>query len=338
MGLSGRKGRPVRLGWVAAGLAGWLGLAGCGTSVIHASPTSGPSGSAPSGAAGRSGPSKVLLLVEENKTSDQVVGGPQARFLVAQMAQGAQFTNMDAGYPTECPSLAAYIILTSGGAQGICDDRSPAAHPLAVDNVFQQVAVSGREWRVYAESMSQNCHPWDAGAYAVRHTGATYYTSETQRCRKWQVPMGDLTLGPLHDDITSGTLPAYSLVVPDLCHDMHGDPSCPPPNDTAALVAAGDAWLGRWLPLIMAGEDYRTGRLVIILTWDEGSKESNHIPAMVFTAGNAGRTVDTRTTHCSMVRLTQEVLGVPLLGCAAGVPSVADAAGVVVGARPTLGP
>ena len=46
---------------------------------------------------------------------------------------------MLANYPVQCPSLAGYILLTSGTTAGICDDQGPAHHPLTGPNIFAQL-------------------------------------------------------------------------------------------------------------------------------------------------------------------------------------------------------
>jgi phosphatidylinositol-3-phosphatase len=265
----------------------------------------------------RTGPySKVLVIAEENKTYDQVMKPGRAPYLQKLAARYASAQAMDAGYPARCPSLAAYLLMTSGTRAGICDDGNPAEHRLAGPNIFSQVADSGRQWRGYVESMPGPCRLTNSGRYLVRHAPAPYYASERTRCRKWDLPMGTTAAGALHDDLAAGTLPAYAFVTPNACNDMHGAPGCGPDQ-----VATGDAWLARWMPKILSGPDYRAGRLVVIVTWDEGSRSDNHIATLVIAPTAQRLSVRTRLTHCSMLRLTEETLGLPLLGCAADGPS-----------------
>ena len=76
-------------------------------------------------AATPAGPSKVMVIAEENEEESAVIGSSEAPYLTRLAATYGQATNMQAGYPTECPSLAAYIIITSGDRAGICDDKNP---------------------------------------------------------------------------------------------------------------------------------------------------------------------------------------------------------------------
>jgi hypothetical protein len=264
--------------------------------------------------------SKVMVIAEENHGYGQIIGDPDAPY-INQLATGyGNATHMDAGYPAHCPSLAAYILLTSGTTDGICDDNSPGSHPLAGDNVFHQVAAAGREWRAYAESAPRPCATQNGGRYLVRHVPATYYLDDRADCARWAVPLGGPSGGALHDDVSAGTLPAFAFVTPDACDDMHGAGGCP-----GNLVGAGDRWLRTWLTQIMAGPDYRAGRLVVIITWDEGTGTDNHIPALVVAPTTVRIVSATAFTHCSVLRTAEELLRLPLLGCAAGAASMGPA-------------
>jgi len=257
-----------------------------------------------------------MVIAEENKTYDQVLTAGHAPYLETLAARYANATAMDAGYPPNCPSLAAYLLMTSGRRDGVCDDAGPAAHQLTGDNIFSQVAGSGRQWRGYAESMPGPCARSNSGDYLVRHAPAPYYASEQQRCPQWDLPLGTGTAGALHDDLAAGQLPAYSFVTPNACNDMHGGPGC-----ASDQVAAGDAWLARWVPTILSGPDFRAGRLVVIITWDEGTTADNHIPTLVLAPTAERLSVTEPLNHCSMLRLVEEILSLRLLGCAADEPS-----------------
>lgn len=286
--------------------------------------------------------SKVLVIVEENKQYDQIIGSPKAPYLNELASTYGSATNLDAGYPTRCTSLAGYLLLTSGDRQQVCDNKPPAAHPLGGDSVFGQVAHAGRQWRTYAESMPTPCKLEPAGRYAVKHTPAAYYTDIRDQCIRWQVPMGTLDGGAFHDDLTAATLPAYSNLIPDLCHDMHGDPLCRAGTDDSDgdpggghagngrepmpdPIVAGDAWLRQVMQAVLASPDYRANRLVVLITWDEGSAISNHIPSVVVSPSTRHVVLDEPLTHCSMLALVEDVLALPRLHCALGEPRRAAA-------------
>src|SRR5581483_8120926 len=117
-----------------------------------------------------------------------------------------------------------------------------------VPNLFQQVQDAGKEWRSYADAAPSNCPLTNSGTYLVRHDPVNYYTNVRTTCAVWDVPLGTASSGALVSAIQSGTLPAYTSITPDACHDMHGAPGCP-----TDLIKAGDDWLQTILPQILAG-------------------------------------------------------------------------------------
>ena len=296
-----------------------LALTACNrTACCAPTPAPTPTVSVSSEAAGES--RKVLVIAEENHGYDQIIGDPDAVYLNQLAGTYGSATHLDAGYPPGCPSLAAYILLISGTTAGICDDKAPKAHPLPGDNLFHEIAGTGREWRDYAQSAPTACALTDKGDYLVRHVPATYFLDVREDCARWAVPLGDPSAGALHDDVAAGALPAFGFVSPDACHDMHGAAGCPD-----GRVATGDRWLRAWLPQVLAGPDYRSGRLVVIITWDEGTSDDNHIPTLVISPTTRHVNADQPFTHCSTLRLMADLLRVPPLGCAASAPGMAAA-------------
>jgi phosphatidylinositol-3-phosphatase len=294
-----------------------LALTACGSSIgANATPQGDPSSVPLSTAAApavKSSYTKVMIIAEENETDSAVIGSTHAPYLTKLAKTYGNATNMHAGYPKACPSLAAYILITSGSRHGICDDKPPADHHISGDNIFKQVAAAGLQWRQYAESMTSNCRRTNGkpGKYLVRHAPPPYYTSEASRCQSWDVPLGRISHGQLHDALIDG-LPAYSFVTANACHDMHGASTC-----RTSLVKRGDNWLKSWLPKIIASPDFQAARLVVIVTWDEGSSHSNHIPTLVISRTTHKVKSAHEFTHCSTLRTSELVLGLPLLGCAA---------------------
>jgi phosphatidylinositol-3-phosphatase len=297
------------------------GLAGCSSLTGAAKADDGLRGQAAGNvvpAGGASAYQKVLLIVEEDKSYDEVMGRADTPYVQALAQQFGVATRMQAGYPVECPGLPAYLLLTSGDTHQVCDDRDPTGQWLDVPNLFAQVVAAGLQWRSYAESMPANCTPVNTGRgiYLVRHAPATYYSSEKQRCRKWHVPSGTVEAGALHDDLAAG-LPAFSIVTPDACHDWQGLPPC-----TGDPGPAGDDWLRRWVPQILASPDYTQGRLAVVITWDEGSETDNHVATLVLSPTTRQVASVLPYTHCSTLRTVEEILALPLLGCAATAPSL----------------
>lgn len=205
------------------------------------------------------------------------------------------------------PSLPNYLGATSGGTLGVSDDADPTAHAFAADNLFRQVRAAGGTEVSYVESMPSPCSLTSAGSYAAKHNPAVYYDGPGDRaaCRADDVAFHGSPGGPpaLRTALAGGDLPAYTSITPDLCHDMH---DCP--------VATGDAWLATWVPRILASPAYRAGTTALVIVWDEPTPLADIVVAPSIRPGTvSSRPVD----HYSLLRATEEMLGLPLLGHAA---------------------
>jgi len=189
---------------------------------------------------------------------------------------------------------------------GITDDGSPSAHPIASDNLFRQVRASGRLERSYEEDMPAPCALSSAGRYAIKHNPAAYYQGGTDReaCRRDDVTLGTPTSGPLATGLASGHLPAFTFVTPNLCDDTHD-----------CAVAVGDAWLGRWMRVILNSPTYRDRRTAVFVIWDEPTPMPNLVISPTTPPGTRlGAPVD----HYALRRTTEELLGLSQhLGAAA---------------------
>jgi phosphatidylinositol-3-phosphatase len=203
------------------------------------------------------------------------------------------------------PSLPNYIGATSGDTHGIHDDNGPAAHPLTVDNLFRQVRAAGGVERSFQESMGASCRLGSAGNYAVKHNPAAYYVGGSDRTA---CTSDDVDFGGLAGQLAAGTLPAFSFITPNLCHDTHD-----------CSVAAGDAWLAQWVPRILASAAYHDGSTAVFIVWDEYTP----MPDLVVAPSVApGTTVTQPLDHYSLLRTTEEILGLRLLGRAASAASM----------------
>ena len=127
--------------------------------------------------------------------------------------------------------------------------------------------------------------------YATRHNPFVYFHSvidDVRRCNAHVVPLGTLAVGQhgapdafhghLFQDLRRiETTPAFMFVTPNLCNDGH-DATCAGPNVEGTKDASGrnvgglvgaDLWLKHWMPMIFASPAYRSGRMLVVLTFDE---------------------------------------------------------------------
>lgn len=238
----------------------------------------------------------------ENHSYSQIIGGaPYITGLARQCGLASNYAAISH------PSLPNYIAATSGSTQGISDDDPPSAHPIAAASIFSQLTAARKSWRSYEESMPANCELSNAGEYAVKHNPAAYYTGIASQCASSDVPLGTPSSGPLASALKRNTLPAFSFVTPNLCNDMHD-----------CSVTTGDGWLRSWLLTIMATNTYRSGKLVVFVTWDEGEGDSNQVATLVLSQWTRPGTRSARAfSHYSLLRTSEELLGLGRLGGAA---------------------
>jgi acid phosphatase len=103
-------------------------------------------------------------------------------------------------------------------------------------------------------------------------------------------------------DLAAGRLPSFSLVVPDLCHDMH---DCP--------VRTGDRWLAAFVRPLLG-----LGRSVVFVVFDEGASSiggGGRVAALALGPLVRPHSRFTgATNHYGLLRTIEEGLGLSLLG------------------------
>jgi hypothetical protein len=241
---------------------------------------------------------RVVLVVFENKEFGQVIGSPDAptfRRLARRYA-------VLAGYRAVAhPSLPNYLALVSGSTQGVTSDCTGCT--VSAPNLVDTLERWGKTWKTYAEGLP---YPGFTGAwsgrYAKKHDPLLYFDDVRTRPDRLRriVPLTQFAR-----DLSAGELPSFSLVVPDLCHDMH---DCP--------VATGDAWLGAFLHPLLGSTALRRG--VVLVVFDEGQGSAGgggHVPALVLgPLVRAGARSSVLVDHYGLLRTIEDGLGLPRLG------------------------
>ncbi len=194
----------------------------------------------------------VVVIVFENKGYGDVIGNGAAPVFGRLARRSALLTNYDA---VAHPSLPNYLALASGSTNGISDDCTDCT--VSARTLVDTLESARRTWKTYAEGLPKAGFTGArAGRYAKKHVPFLYFrdvlASPARLTRV--VPLSQL--GP---DLARRALPDFSLVVPDLCHDMHD-----------CSVATGDAWLGSFLPAILRSPEMKDG--VVFVLFDEASK------------------------------------------------------------------
>jgi hypothetical protein len=261
--------------------------------------SSGPCGTASSAPATYD---HVVWILMENHSYSEIIGSPNAPYINKLAGECGLATNY---FGISHPSLPNYIALTSGSTQGIADDNPPSSHPLNVPSIFSQLDPGN--WRSLEESMPSNCDQSDSGEYAVRHNPAAYYTNLSD-CSSLDVPLG-----------TTPDLSAkFTFVTPNLIDDMHD-----------GTVQQGDSWLSTFIPKVLSSSEYLAGKTAVYITWDEDDgSQGNQVATIVIAPSiKPGTRSATLFNHYSMLRTTEEQLGLGLLGNAATATSMRGAFG-----------
>lgn len=268
---------------------------------------------APARGTARPGITKVLTIIEENHSLGQMQKGMPYLYGLAHRY----------GYATDYraishPSLPNYLAIAGGSTFGVTDDAGPAAHPIHGASVFSQALAARRTARLYVESLPARCGTVSTGTYAVKHAPWAYFVDQRAACLKGMVAAGSPAAGAFAADLKAGKLPTAGMLVPNLDDDAHD-----------GTLAQADAWLKRRLPGILAGPDFKAGRLVVVVTADEDNSSSgNKVLTVVLAPGVSHRVVATPLSHYSLTRLYDEVIGAHPLRAAATAPSLSRAFGL----------
>jgi phosphatidylinositol-3-phosphatase len=257
-----------------------------------------PASAASSPASGLGQVGKILVIMEENHSVQQAFpsGMPYLWSLAQRHAYATDWSDV------AHPSLPNYLAIFAGSAFNDPSDCPPAPGcSYQGPSVFGQALARGKSAKAYEESMPQPCDAGFVGEYDVNHNPWAYFPSESASCRADDVPAGTPGDGALADDVRAGALPDVGLVTPNLLHDGHD-----------GTLAQADAWLRGWMPVLMSGPDWRSGRLAIVVVFDEG-ETTEQVPFVLIAPGLSGVKISAPANQYALTRLIDDVIGAPPL-------------------------
>ena len=168
--------------------------------------------------------------------------------------------------------------------RGERSERAELRRPARREHLVSQPDRAHVTWKAYLQGLPHPdyegiCYPARCNGapdsdplHVSKHDGIQNFTTSLNP-RDWsrQVPISELGT-----DLNSGDVPRFSYVIPDECHDLHGDlPYCldsgnigDPQNQR--LVAVGDAYLGQLVSLITRSSTWVKGNNAIVVTFDNG--------------------------------------------------------------------
>ncbi|MBM4071379.1 MAG: acid phosphatase [Planctomycetes bacterium] len=218
----------------------------------------------------------VVIVVEENKDYEEIIGNPKAPFINKLRREGANFTRM---FAEEHFSQGNYFWLFSGGNQnvGFVDEvPSKANHPnypFQSKNLAEQLIKKGLSFKGYAEDLpaigstveltrnkdgveiyARKHVPWIS--FANVPNGTTAATSCNLRFADFP-----------RDAAGFRTLPTVAFVIPNLENDMHNGE----PRDS---IPRGDRWLRDNLDAYYQWA--KKNNSLLIVTFDENNDKRNY--------------------------------------------------------------
>ena len=243
----------------------------------------------------------VVLIVFENHEVDDVLGSSDAPTFNRLGSQYATISNYTA---VAHPSLPNYLALVSGSTQGIdsdCTDCIVAGRSLA-----DTLAASRMTWKTYAEGLPRTGFTGaSSGRYAKKHNPFVYFRRNLTPARLQRV----VPLSRFLPDVRGRRLPTFSLVIPDLCHDMHD-----------CSVSTGDTWLATFVKPLLRGSVLK--RSAVFVVFDEGTSDvggGGRIAALALGPLVRPHSKSTgATNHYGLLRTIESGLRLPLLGLSAG--------------------
>ncbi len=259
----------------------------------------------------------VFLIVLENTSYARAIGNPSLPTLNS-LARTYGLATAYTGVAH--PSLPNYVALISGSTfDSNSDDTSQR---FEGDNLALQLERAGLDWKGYFQGLPST--GWDGGAagdYGKKHNpfmlSAVIAGDPARRAKV-------MSLDPLKADLKAGKVPAFVMIVPDVCHDLHGALNCPPGR---ALQRTGDVFVKTWTDAIMASPAW-SGRSAIVITFDEGTDDAGGggrvATVVVTTRGPRGVKSGLLHNHYSLLRTLEEGWGLPPLREAARASPMTD--------------
>src|SRR5215472_8148467 len=280
----------------------------------------------------------VFVIVEENNGFHDIIGNraaPNFNHLARTFGLETDYFGV-----SPCCSETNYVGLLGGNTFGAKVNSDDAYWKNRVDapSLISELDHAGISWKAYLQALPHPdyqgiCYPARCNGapdsdplYVSKHDAIQNYTT-SWNTRDWsrQVPVGELPA-----DLRSGDVPRFSYIVPDECHDMHGDPPyCldsgnirDPQNQH--LVAVGDAYLAGLVSEITHASFWAKGNNAIVVTYDNGDTNAGccdakpgggRVATVVITSHGPRHVTDSQpANHYSLLSTLEHILGV---GCLA---------------------
>jgi hypothetical protein len=242
---------------------------------------------------------RVVVIVFENKRYEEVLGASAAPTFNELARRYAVLTQYEG---VAHPSLPNYLALIGGSTFGIDDDCTDCE--VDARNLADTLQAAGKGWKTYAEGLpAPGFTGSSTGDYVKKHVPFLYFRNvvTSRHLRTRVVP-----LTRFRRDLDAHALPSFSLVIPDICNDMHD-----------CSVAVGDEWLRTFLLPLLKSRTMARG--VVFVVFDESHHDDtghrNRVPALALgPLVRPGSSSNASLSHYSLLRTIEDAWRLPRLG------------------------
>jgi len=245
-------------------------------------------------------PDHIVIVIEENHSYSQIIDSPNAPYINRLAAQGAVFTQ---SFGITYPSQPNYLALFSGSTQDIADNSCP--HTFTTPNLGHTLLAAGLTFVGYSEDLpSVGSLICSVGLYTRKHNP---WVNWQDSATNGLPATANMPMTSFPADYTK--LPTVSIIVPNRVNDMHD-------GKDYDSIQTGDRWLQEHLDAYVQWAQQHNSLLIV--TWDEDNKKENNRIATIFVGPmvQVGR-YDQRITHNSILRMIEDLYGLPHAGASA---------------------
>jgi phosphatidylinositol-3-phosphatase len=240
----------------------------------------------------------AIVIVFENRGAAQVMRNPEATTFRRLAERYATLGRYDA---VAHPSLPDYLALVSGGTQGIRGDC--VACVVSARSLVDSLAGRSLTWKAYVEDLPRADAHVERPAVKARIPFLYFRDVLSSPARMRDI----VPLSEFGRNLRADRLPAFSLVIPDLCHDMH---NCP--------VRSGDRWLASFMRPLLRPDELRHSVVFIVFDEARGHRDAGgggRVPAIVVSPLVRRDSVSMRLlSHYSLLRTIEDAWRLPRLG------------------------
>jgi len=247
-------------------------------------------------------PAHVIIVMEENRDPDDVMGNASAPYINSLAANGA---NMTQSFAETHPSEPNYMALFAGRTFDLIWDFCPV-NEGNTPNLGAELLAAGRTFTGFAEDLpSVGSTVCTSGKYERVHAPWVNFSN---------VPGTDsVPFSAFPAPANYASLPTVSFVIPNLDNDMHN-----------GSVAQADTWLQQHLSSY--AEWAKANNSLLIVTWDESNDYffPNHIPMIFYGANVKPGTYNQKINHYNLLSTLEQMYGLPKTGHAANAGAITE--------------